>query len=53
MAILVFALILLLIIGLCIYAIDLLPMDPRLRVAAKILLIVIAIILLLNRSGLV
>lgn len=53
MAILIFALILILIVGLCIYGIDLIPMDPRLKIAAKVLIIAIAIILLLDRSGLV
>jgi hypothetical protein len=52
MDILIFALIVVLIVGLCIYGIDLIPMDPRLKIAAKILLIVIAIVLLVNRAGL-
>jgi hypothetical protein len=52
MDILIFALIVILIVGLCIYGIDLIPMDPRLKIAAKILLIVIAVVLLVNRAGL-
>lgn len=53
MTLLVFALILILIVGLCIYGIDLVPMDPRLKIAAKLLIIVIAILLLVDRAGLV
>jgi hypothetical protein len=53
MSILIFALILILILALSIYAIDLVPMDPRLRTAAKIILIVIAILLLCQRAGMV
>jgi hypothetical protein len=53
MTLLVFALILVLIVGLVIYAIDLCPMDPRLKIAAKILVIVIAILLLADRAGFV
>ena len=53
MAILVFALILVLIVGLAIYAIDLCPMDARLKIAAKIIVIVIAILMLVDRAGLI
>lgn len=53
MAILISALILILIVGLCLYGIDLVPMDPRLKLAAKLLVIVIAILLLVDRAGLV
>lgn len=53
MAMLIFALIVLIIAGLCIYGIDLVPFDPRLKIAAKILVIVIAILALVDRAGLV
>jgi membrane protein YdbS with pleckstrin-like domain len=53
MSILIFALILILIVGLAIYAVDLVPMDPRLRIAAKLLIVVIAILLLCDRAGLI
>lgn len=53
MAILIFALILVLIVGLCLYGIDLVPMDPRLKLAAKLIIIVIAILLLVEKAGLV
>ena len=52
MDILIFALILLIIVGLMIYVLDLIPMDSRLKLAAKVLLIVIAIIGLCSRAGL-
>lgn len=52
MVILIFALILILIVGLVIYAIDLVPMDGRLNMAAKLIIIVIAILLLCQRAGL-
>lgn len=52
MDILIFALILLIIVGLMIYVLDLIPMDGRLKLAAKVLLVVIAIIMLCNRAGL-
>lgn len=53
MVILIFALILVLIVGLCLYGIDLVPMDPRLKLAAKLIIIVIAILLLVEKAGLV
>jgi hypothetical protein len=53
MAILVFALILILIVGLVIYLIDMLPMDGRLALAAKAIVLLLAIILLISRAGLV
>jgi hypothetical protein len=53
MAILIFALILILIVGLAIYLVDLLPMDSRLALAAKAIIILIAILLLCNRAGLI
>ena len=53
MALLVFALIVLIVAGLCIYGIDLLPLDPRLSTAAKLLVVIIAILLLAERAGLV
>jgi hypothetical protein len=51
MTILIFALVLILILALAIYAVDLVPMDARLKTAVKIILIVIAILLLCQRSG--
>lgn len=51
MSILIFTLVVLIVLGLCLYAIDLVPMDTRLRTAAKVIAIVIAIILLLDRAG--
>jgi hypothetical protein len=53
MSIFVFALILLLVAGLVIYAIDLVPLDGRLRNLAKVIIIIIAILLLCQRAGLV
>ena len=53
MDILIFALILLVIVGLVIYLLDMLPMDARLKLAAKIILIVIAILLLVSRAGMI
>jgi hypothetical protein len=53
MPVLIFALVLVLIVGFVIYGIDLIPMDPRLRLAAKFLVIVIAVLLLVDRAGLV
>jgi hypothetical protein len=53
MGILIFALILILIVGLVIYFIDLMPMDGRLALAAKAIIVLIAIILLCSRAGLV
>lgn len=53
MALLVFALILILILGLCLYLVDIVPLDPRLRIAAKIIIIIIAIIALASRAGMV
>ena len=53
MSILIFALVLVLIVGLCVYLVDMLPMDSRLRVAAKILILVIAILMLCSRAGLI
>lgn len=52
MAILIFALVLILIVALAIYAVGLVPMDYRLRTAAKVLIVVIAILLLCSRAGL-
>lgn len=52
MDILIFALVLILIVGLVIYLIDTLPMDARLSLIAKALIILVAIILLCNRAGL-
>jgi hypothetical protein len=52
MAVLIFALVLVLIVGLCVYAIDLLPLDSRFKIAAKLLVIIVAILLLIDRSGL-
>jgi hypothetical protein len=53
MSILIFALILILIVGLAIYLVDLFPIDGRLGLIAKAIIILIAIILLCNRAGLV
>jgi hypothetical protein len=53
MSILIFALILILIVGLVIYFIDLMPMDGRLALAAKAIVLLLAIILLIERAGLI
>lgn len=53
MAVLILALILIVIVGLAIYAVDLAPIDHRLRTAAKLLIIVIAILVLCDRAGLI
>lgn len=53
MDILIFALVVLIVCGLVIYLIDLLPMDGRLALAAKILVVIIAILLLVSRAGLI
>lgn len=53
MNVLIFAIVLVLIVGLCIYALDLVPLDPRFKVAAKILVVVIAILLLASRAGMI
>lgn len=53
MSILIFALILILIVGLAIYLVDLFPMDARLGMIAKAIVLLLAIILLCNRAGLV
>jgi hypothetical protein len=53
MAILIFALVLILIVGLAVYLVDTIPMDGRLAVAAKAIIILIALILLCNRAGLI
>lgn len=53
MNILVFALILILIVALCIYAIDLLPLGQPFNGLAKALVILIAVVLLIQRAGLV
>lgn len=51
MALLIYALLAVLVLALCIYALDLAPIDPRLRTAAKVILVVIAILLIVNRAG--
>jgi hypothetical protein len=53
MSLLIFALILILIVALAIYAIDLVPFDARLKIAAKVIVLVIAILLLCQRAGMV
>lgn len=53
MAILVYALILILIVGMAVYLVDLIPMDGRLALAAKALILLIAILLLCDRAGLI
>ena len=52
MSILIFAVLLILILALAIYLIDMVPMDSRLRLAAKAIILIIAIILLCERAGL-
>ena len=53
MTILIFALVLILIVALLVYAIDIIPVDARLATLAKVIVILIAVILLLQRAGLV
>jgi hypothetical protein len=53
MALLVFALILILIVALAIYAIDLIPLVAPFNMNAKLIVILIAIVLLCGKAGLV
>lgn len=53
MDILIFAIVLLVIVALAIYAVDLIPADGRLRIAIKLLIIVAAIIALCSKAGLI
>jgi hypothetical protein len=53
MSLLIFALILILIVALAVYAIDLVPFDARLKVVAKVIVLIIAIIVLCQRAGMV
>jgi hypothetical protein len=53
MSLLVFALILILIVALAIYAIDLIPLGSPFNMFAKLVVILIAIILLCERAGMV
>lgn len=49
MELLIFALLVILIAGLAIYAVDLLPLDSRFQNFAKLLIIVVAIVALASR----
>jgi hypothetical protein len=53
MTLLVFALILILIVALAIYAIDLIPLVAPFNMILKLLVLVIAIVLLCEKAGLV
>lgn len=53
MSILIFALVLILVVGLAVYLVDMFPLDGRLNTIAKAIIILIAIILLCNRAGLI
>jgi hypothetical protein len=54
MSILIFALIVLLILAMAIYAVDLAPIgDGRVKGFAKIILVVIAILVIVQRAGIV
>jgi hypothetical protein len=52
MTLLVFALILILIVALAIYAIDLIPLTAPFNMFAKLIVTIIAIVLLCDRAGL-
>lgn len=52
MELLILALIILIVVGLALYAIDLAPLDGRFRTALKIIIVLIAVLLLIERAGL-
>ena len=52
MNLLIFAIIVLIVLALLIWAVDMIPMDNRLSLAVKVLLVLVAVLVIVNRAGL-